>query len=121
MAERHEVLAWLGDAAGEMTSEQIEEFAALSDEIAERYPDPDDRDEMQAALTVAHRLLVENPAAVVSELSEQRAQARQAEIDALAGLRQAALQLIPAGDRTESGFSREAHVDRMAVRAWLGK
>jgi hypothetical protein len=50
-----------------------------------------------------------------------RAAARTAEVAALAGLRQAARQLIPAGDRTEAGFAREASVDRMAVRSWLGK
>jgi hypothetical protein len=75
----------------------------------------------EAALSIAHRLMLEDPTAVVAELSATRTAAQATAAAALAGLRQAASQLIPAGDRTEAGFAREAGVDRMSVRNWLGK
>lgn len=119
--QRHEILAWLGDNQGGLTDDQLDEFAALAKDIADRYPDPDDRDEAEAALIAAHQLLVEGPDAVIAGLAAARITARAAEVAALAGLQQAAVQLIPAGGRTEAGFGREAGIDRMTVRKWLGK
>lgn len=116
----HELAAWLGDDHG-LTDDQIDDLLARADEIEARYPDPDDREEAQAALTVAYRLMVEDSGVVVAELAATRTAARTAELAALAGLRQAATQLIPHGDRSEAGFAREGGVDRQAVRAWLGK
>ncbi|MGW6202564.1 hypothetical protein ACWF9B_02755 [Streptomyces sp. NPDC055089] len=58
---------------------------------------------------------------VVTDLAQRRAAARAAELDALAGLQQAAIVLIERGDTTESGFARQAGVDRMTVRKWHGK
>ncbi|MFI9789110.1 hypothetical protein ACIHEI_37190 [Kitasatospora sp. NPDC051984] len=111
----HELTAWLGDDHG-LTDEQFADLLARADDIEARYPDPDDREEAQAALTVAYRLAVEDSSAVVAELAAARSSARTAELAALAGLRQAANQLIPAGDRTESGFAREGGVDRQVSR-----
>jgi hypothetical protein len=119
--QQHEILAWLGDDQGGLTDDQLQEFTDAAQEIQARYPDADDREEAQTALITAHRLLLEGADAVVGELAAARTRARVAEIEALAGLRQAAIQLINAGERTESGFAREAGVDRMAVRSWLGK
>jgi hypothetical protein len=118
--QRHEILAWLGDDHT-LTAEQLDEFATAADEIEQQYPDLDDQDEAQAALIAAYRLLVEDQAVVVRELSTQLASARRAELMAVAGLKQAANQLIDARERSESGFAREAGVDRMTVRAWRGK
>ncbi len=118
--QRHEILAWLGDDHT-LTSDQLDEFTTAASEIEQQYPDTDDQDEAQAALIAAYRLLVEDQASVVSELSAQLASARRAELLAVAGLKQAANQLIGPGQRSESGFAREAGVDRMTVRAWRGK
>ena len=118
--QRHEILAWLGDDHT-LTADQLDEFTTAADEIEQQYPDPDDQDEAQAALIAAYRLLVEDRTAVVRELSAQLASARRAEQLAVAGLKQAAKQLIDARQRTEAGFAREAGVDRMTVRAWRGK
>lgn len=118
--QRHEILAWLGNDHG-LTGEQLDEFTTAADEIEQQYPDPDDQDEAQAALIAAYRLLVEDQGAVVGELSAQLISARRAELLAVAGLKQAANQLIGAHVRTESGFAREVGVDRMTVRAWRGK
>lgn len=116
----HELEAWLGDDHG-LDAEQITDLLKAADEIEERYPNPDDQEEAQAALTAAYRLMAEGPDSVIAELAAARVAARTAEVVALAGLRQAARQLISAGDRTEAGFAREGGVDRMAVRSWLGK
>lgn len=119
--QKHEILAWLGDNQGDLTDDQLDEFIDLANDIEARYPDPDDRDEAEAALIAAHRLLIEGPDAVIADLAQARTQAKAAEIAALAGLRQAAVQLIPAKERTEAGFGREAGIDRMTVRKWVGK
>lgn len=117
--QRYEIEAWLGDNHS-LTDQQIDELTATADQIADRYPDPDDRDEREAALTAAYRLMSGDPN-LVNELAADLATARSAEVRALAGLRQAALTVIPARDETESSFARRVGVDRMAVRSWLGK
>jgi hypothetical protein len=118
-AQRYEIEAWLGDDHG-LNDQQIDDLVRASDDIADRYPDPDDADKRASALTVAYRLMVGDQA-VVDELAAALAAARLAEVAALAGLRQAALDLIPVGEATEFGFARRAGLDRMAVRRWLGK
>lgn len=117
--QRHEIEAWLGNDHG-LTDDQIDALTDTADAITARYPDPDDRDEREAALTAAYRLMA-GDMGVVDELGHQLLAARLAEARALAGLRQAALDLIPAGRETQAGFARRAGVDRMAVRGWLGQ
>jgi len=119
--QKYEILAWLGDNQGDLDDDQLDEFIGLANDIEARYPDPDDSDEAEAALIAAHRLLLEGPDAVIADLAQARTQAKAAEASALAGLRQAAVQLIPANERSEAGFGREAGVDRMTVRKWIGK
>lgn len=124
--QRYEIEAWLGDDHG-LTTDQITDLARVSDQIADRYPDPDDRDDREAALTVAYRLMVEDPETVVHELAAERQRAQLAEAHALAGLRQAAVTLVePAGSKggqgisTQQGYAARAGVTRMTVRDWLG-
>lgn len=117
--QRHEIEAWLGDDHG-LDEAGIVDMIGAADEIAARYPDDDERDEREAALTTAYRLMAGDEG-VVDELAAELTAARIAQVKALAGLRQAALDLIPAARATESGFARRAGVDRMAVRNWLGK
>lgn len=117
--QRYELEAWLGEDDG-LDEEQIDELLRHADDIQERYPDPDHQAEREVALSTAYRLLrLEEE--VITELSQERSDARAAESRALAGLRQAAIMLIPNGSRTEAGFARQVGVDRMAVRNWLGK
>ena len=115
--QTHEILAWLGDDQGALTGDQLAAFTALAEQITARHPGPDDRDDAQGALTVAHRLLLEQPESVVADLARDLLAARRAEAVARAGLRQAALQLIE-GVYSEARFAREAGVDRMTVRSW---
>lgn len=117
--QRHEIEAWLGDDHG-LTDQQIDDLTATADEIAARYPDPDDKAEREAALTVAYQLMAGDEG-TVEELARELLAARLAEAQALAGLRQAALTLIPSNQETQAGFARRAGVDRMAVRGWFGQ
>lgn len=118
MIQRHEITAWLGDDHG-LTGDQIDELHHIAEDIADRYSDPDDQPERAAALTAAYRAMIGDPE-LVADLARELLAARMAESRALAGLRQAAVSLIP-HHFTESSFAREAGVDRMAVRGWLGK
>src|SRR5690606_11626571 len=115
--QRHELDAWLGTDHG-LTAEQIDELLAQADEIEERHDG--DQDEMREALITAHRVLL-GDSDEVADLAKRRTDARAAEAQAVAGLRQAAAMLINGGAATESGFARQAGVDRMTVRKWLGK
>lgn len=113
--QRYELDAWLGDDHG-LTEEQVDELLAAADDIAARYPDPDDQAERDAALTAAYRVLAEGDT-IVDELARTVAAGKLATV----GLRQAALTLIPAGLESEANFARRVGVDRMTVRKWLGK
>lgn len=117
--QRHDIEAWLGDDHG-LTGEQVGKLQHTADDIAAHWPDEDERDEREAALTVAYRLMAGDDG-VVEELGQVLADARTAELRALAGLQQAAVTLVPAGRDTEAGFGRRGGVDRMTVRKWLGK
>ena len=117
--QRYEIEAWLGDDHG-LDAAGITDLTHAADDIAARYPEEDDADKREAALTVAYRLMAGDEG-VVDELAAELAAARLVQVKALAGLRQAALDLIPEGRATEFGFARHAGVDRMAVRGWLGK
>ncbi|MEV8457695.1 hypothetical protein AB0467_34340 [Streptomyces sp. NPDC052095] len=117
-AQRYEIEAWLGDDHG-LDDAQIDELVSIADGLAEQHPDGDDS--WEQALVAAYRLMVEPADDVVSDLAERRATAHAAELDALAGLQQAAVILINRGDATEAGFARQAGVDRMTVRKWMGK
>lgn len=118
--QRYELEAWLGDGHG-LDKDQITELLRTADEIEEQYPDEDDRDDREAAITAAYRLMIEAPEDLVAELAAERTAARIAERKALVGLRQIGVTRINNGDATEAGFAHQAGVDRMAVRKWLGK
>jgi hypothetical protein len=118
--QRYELDAWLGDDHG-LTNDQVDELLRTADEIEEQYPNEDGREDREAALVVAYRLMVEAPEDLIDELAAARTAARAAERKALVALRQIAVTRITNGDATEAGFAQQAGVDRMAVRRWLGK
>lgn len=115
--QRYELDSWIGDDHG-LTDGQIDELLRTADEIEEQYPDEDDRDDREAALTAAYRLMVEAPEDLVAELAAERTAARIAEHKALVALRQVAVTRINNGDATEAGFAQQAGIDRMTVRKW---
>lgn len=77
-------------------------------------------DAMRDDEIVAYQLML-GQGGVVDEQARKLQRARLDQGDALSGLRQAALTLIPSGADTEAGFARRAGVDRMTVRSWFGK
>lgn len=115
--QRYELEAWLGDDHG-LDESQIGELLRTADEIEEQYPGEDDRDDREASLTAAYRLMVEAPEDLVAELAAERTAARIAEHKALVSLRQVAVTRIGNGDATEAGFAQQAGIDRMTVRKW---
>jgi hypothetical protein len=112
-----ELEAWLGDDHG-LDEQQLTELLDEATEIQERYPDPDDQAERDAALATAYRLKTEPAEQVIADYGQQLTAARAAAAVASAGLQQAAQTTIPNGDFTESGFARAGGVDRMTVRKW---
>lgn len=122
--QRYELDAWLGDAATELTDEDIEQLLRDANAIEERYPDPDDADDQQTAITTVLRLSTEDHETVLNELADKLYAARRADHDARVALRQAALSLIHHGGKgiySEQGFAQVAGVTRMSVREWIGK
>lgn len=116
--DRTEILAWLGEAADEMTREQVDDLTRHAADIADHYGE-DAFDEANSALITAHQIMTGvDP---VRDLAQQLTRARAEQAEALAGLRQAAIMQVGMGDETQAGFARRAGVDRMAVREWLGQ
>lgn len=119
MVQQYEVEAWLGSDHG-LTSEQITQLVDAGAEILTRYPDPDDQAERDAALTIAYRLLVEDPQVVMADLAAEVSQVITAKSRAYAAARQFVVSRVP-GTVSEAGFARTVGVDRQSVRSWLGK
>lgn len=118
--QRYELEAWLGDDHC-LADGQLDELIDIADQLADQYPGPDDEPERNSALFTAYRLMVGTQLPVINDLAQELLSSRQAELAALAGLEQAARQLIPSDEISEAMFAREAGVDRMTVRKWLGK
>jgi hypothetical protein len=115
-----ELKAWLGDNHG-LGEDELTELLDEANEIGERYPDPDDQPERDAALSAAYRLMTEPVEDVLADYGKQRSDARAAASAASAALQQAARTVVADGKLSEAGFSRVAGVDRMSVRKWLDK
>lgn len=120
----HNLLAWLGPAADELTAEQIERVAAESREIDQRYPDPDQQDERDAALSaVVQYLLGETtPEEAGRALIDARRQAR----EAFAAATWTAVMLVrdnpPAGRRGYKAIAAaRVGIDRMSLLKALGE
>lgn len=118
--QRHEMEAWLGDDHG-LTEDQITDLMRQAGEIGERYPDPDDQEDRDAARYAAYELMVRDRDDVLAEMAGRLEQGRTMERRARAGMRQATLTLVGDGTESEAGLARKLGVDRMAIRGWLGK
>ena len=122
----HEMEAWLGDDHG-LTEEQIIDLMRTADEIGERYPDPDDQEDRDAALYAAYELMVRDAGEVIAEQAGRISQGRTLVRRGLAGARQTVVtleargELAPRGAFSEAGLARVLGVDRMTIRGWLGK
>lgn len=114
----HDLMAWLGPAADDLTAEQIERVAAEAREIDERYPDPDQQHERDAALSaVVQHLLGETTA---EDADRALIAARRAEREAYAAALQVAVMLVRDG-APKATAARRAGVDRMSLLKALGE
>lgn len=112
----HEIDAWLGDV--ELTDDQRAAFETEIDEIYVAYPDPDDQDVRDAAMSTAVQYLIGD--ATPAETGRALAHATGELARARAATRTMA-RLMAGGGTPESAISRELGVNRMTVRSALGK
>jgi hypothetical protein len=112
------LMAWLGPAAHELTSEQLERFAAEAARIDEWYPDDDEQDERDAALTavVQHLLGETSPAEANNALLAARREERRAYAAALA----VGVMLVGDGSKKATAAGMVG-VDRMSLLKALGE
>lgn len=100
-----DVMAWLGDAADDMTDEQIVEFHKAWDEIFELFTD--DEDEQTELLTSAHIAITHGIDLESARLGRE-------------ALRWLVVEAVQRG-MSEVEAAQRAGVDRSTVRRWLGK
>lgn len=112
---RHDIEAWLGTAAADATDEQINTLTQAADTIADRWPDPDDADSREQALSAAAQVILGDDTLEAIAASWQAA--RRVERDRMAALT-GALIATPGSERE---LSERANVARMTLRKALGK
>lgn len=108
---------WLGPALDELTDEQAQQVAAASRDIDRRYPEPDDSDLREAALSAAVQYLLGDTGA--DEFARALAQARRAESLALAAAAQVAVMLAPAVGEIDA--AKSCGITRRTLRRAMGK
>lgn len=102
-----DVMAWLGDAADDMTDEQIVEFHRAWDEVAALFPYSWNEDEQNELLTSAHIAITHGIDLESARLGRE-------------ALRWLAVEAVQRG-MSEVEAAQRAGVDRSTVRRWLGK
>lgn len=112
------LMAWLGPAAAELTPEQIERAADASRDIDTRYPDPDEEQERQAALSATVQYLLGETTAAEAEGALITARAR--ERDAYVAAVQVAVMMVRDGT-PKATAARECGIDRMSLLKALGE
>lgn len=116
--QQDELEAWLGPAVADLDDEQIQQIQSEADRIDERYDEPDEMEERDAALSAAVQY-------ILGEIDLEQAgmallRARVAESKAYAAAVQVGVMAVEAG-MPEAEVARKLGVDRMTVRKWLGK
>jgi len=112
------LMAWLGPAADELTPEQLEIVGDASRDIDQRYPDPDDENERQAALNATVQYLLGETSA--EEASRSLSDARQREREAYVTALQVAVMMVRSGTRKATA-AKAAGIDRMGLLKALGE
>ncbi|HTF53573.1 MAG TPA: hypothetical protein VK735_39525 [Pseudonocardia sp.] len=110
-----EIRMWLDE---DVPDERARELAVLFDEINERYPADRDGERTDARIA-AYKHLAGERDREVARLNLKLAQARQAEAEALAGLRQIVTMEIAQG-ASKLAAARLVGRDWRTVSAWLG-
>ena len=117
--ERHELEAWLGLAADDLTPDQIDRLHREAQSIDGRYPDPDDQELRDAALSAAVQWLLLGDI-TLDRAREQLVSARIAAARASAAAQQVAVMAHGDG-MPESRAAAAVGIDRMTLRRALGK
>lgn len=113
-----DLMAWLGPAADDLTPEQVERVSAESRDIAVRYPDRDEQQERDAALSAVVRYLLGE--ATPEDAAHALATARQAQRLAFVAALAIAVALVRDGE-PKAAAARRAGVDRMSLLKALGE
>lgn len=118
MAQRHEIESWLGPALTELTEDQIERIMAESDRIDARYPDPDEQDLRDAAMTAVVQYLLGETS--LDEVGANLTKARLRLERTMAAAKQVAA-MASADGVPDAEAARRARIDRMTLLKVLGK
>jgi hypothetical protein len=113
-----DLTAWLGPAADDLTTEQIERVAEAARDLGRRYPDPDERPERDAALSATVQYLLGETAP--EEANRALIDARLAEQAAYVSALQIAVLLVADGVPKKTAAERVG-VDRMSLLKALGE
>lgn len=113
-----DLMAWLGPAADELTPEQIERVAAEARRIDERYPDPDEQPERDAALSAAVQYLLGET--TPEDARRTLDDARRREREAFVAAEQIAVMLVGDGSKKATA-ARLVGIDRMSLLTALGE
>lgn len=111
-----ELQEWLGPV--ELTDEQMDTLRREVQWIEQAYPDQDDQDRRDAAMSAAVQYLVGDTTA--QQAADRLATAR-TELDASLTAAKQITRLEVAGGASESGTAQLMGLDRMTVRKVLGK
>lgn len=112
------LMTWLGPAADELTPEQIERVADEARRIDERYPDPDEQPERDAALSAVVQYLLGET--TPEDANRALIAARRAEREAYVAAEQIAVMLVRDGT-AKAAAARRAGIDRMSLLKALGE
>lgn len=116
--QRYEMDAWLGDAADDLTEDQIGRLMAEADRIDARYPDSDNEAERQAALTAAVQYLLGETRP--TDAGQRLNTARGVQAEAMAASKQIAAMAVADGMSAVQAATATA-IDRMTLLKVLGK
>lgn len=118
--QRHELEAWLGSALSDLTDEQVDRLATESGRIDGRYPDPDEQDLRDAAMSAAVQYLLDET--TIDDAGRALTLARLELGRAMAVAQQLAAMAVEDGTvSSEYQAAERAGIDRMTVRKALGK
>lgn len=118
MTEIHEMEAWAGPAWEDLTESQREQLARIADDVAERYPDPDDQPLRDAALSAAVQYMLGDTN--LEEVGQEFHRTQRARELAKVAAKQAA-RIANTDGVPETQIASMLGVNRMTVRSWLGK
>lgn len=114
----NDLTAWLGPATDDLTPEQIDLVTAEAARIAERYPDPDEQHERDAALSAVVQYLLGDTSA--EDVSRALAEARRREREAYVAAEAVAVAMVRHG-YPKAGAARAVGIDRMSLLKALGE